>query len=67
MFQLSKSFAFFYCQLNTGKNIFLKHLRKIYLTHLQILTGDAFSVIGHSKEDILNNHYIVIRLKLPRI
>lgn len=58
MFQLSKSFTFYYRQLNTGKNISLKHLRKTYLTHLQILTGNAISISGHSNEQILDEHYL---------
>jgi integrase len=58
MFQLSKSFTFYYRQLNSGKNISLKHLRKTYLTHLQIMTGKAISISGHSNENILYDHYI---------
>ncbi len=56
--KLSKSFTFFYKKLDTGKDISLKHLRKTYLTHLQIITGNAIAVSGHSTEDILNDHYI---------
>lgn len=58
IFQLTKSFTFYYRQLNTDKEISLKHLRKTYLTHLQIITGNAIAISGHSTEDILNNHYI---------
>lgn len=56
--KLSKSFTFYYKKLNTGKNISLKHLRKTYLTHLQILTGNAIAISGHSNEEILDEHYI---------
>lgn len=56
--KLSKSFTFYYKKLNTNKDISLKHLRKTYLTHLQILTGNAIGVSGHSNEEILDNHYI---------
>jgi len=58
VFQLSKSFTFYFRQLNTGKEISLKHLRKTYLTHLQIITGNAIGISGHSTKDILDNHYI---------
>ena len=56
--KLSKGFTFFYKKLDTGKEISLKHLRKTYLTHLQILTGNAIAVSGHSTEDILDEHYL---------
>ena len=56
--KLSKGFSFYYEKLNTGKDISLKHLRKTYLTHLQILTGNAIGVSGHSNEEILDDHYI---------
>ena len=58
MNNLSKGFTFYYKKLNTGKDISLKHLRKTYLTHLQIITGNAIGVSGHSSEDVLDNHYI---------
>jgi len=39
MDQISKGFSHFYGLLNTGKQIQFKHLRKTYLTYLQIEMG----------------------------
>lgn len=59
MDNLSKGFSHFYQQLDTGRKLQLKSLRKTYLTYLSsALSGDAKSLSSHSTDDILQKHYI---------
>lgn len=55
---LSKSFSFFYKKLGTGRDVSFKHLRKTYLTRMEILTGNAIAISGHSSNAVLMDHYI---------
>jgi integrase len=56
--RMSKSFSYYYNLLGTGKNISFKHLRKTYMTYMQIFTGNAISISGHSDQAVLDQHYI---------
>ena len=59
MENLSRGFNHYYKQLNTGKNLQLKSLRKTYLTYLNsVLSGDTKSLSSHSTDDVLIKHYI---------
>jgi len=58
---LSRSFSHFYGQLNTGKNLTFKCLRKTYITKLQIYfsgTGNTKEVTGHSDNQVIERNYI---------
>jgi len=58
---LSRSFTHFYGQLNTGKNLTFKCLRKTYITKLQIYfsgTGNTKEVTGHSDNQVIERNYI---------
>lgn len=60
---LSKGFSHFYNQLNTGRNLQLKSLRKTYLTYLSAtLQGDAKSLSSHTTDAVLQKHYIDERI-----
>lgn len=59
MENLSRGFNHYYKQLNTGKNLQLKSLRKTYLTYLNsALSGDTKSLSSHSTDAVLMKHYI---------
>ena len=59
MDNLSKGFSHFYNQLDTGRELYLKSLRKTYLTYLNsALSGDTKKLSSHSTDDILLKHYI---------
>lgn len=59
MDNLSKGFSHYYKQLDTGRDIQFKNLRKTYLTYLNsTLSGDTKSLSSHSTDDILQKHYI---------
>jgi integrase len=58
---LSRSFTHFYGQLNTGKNLTFKCLRKTYITKLQIYfsgTGNTKEITGHSDNQVIERNYI---------
>ncbi len=55
---MSKSFTHYYGQLNTGKNLSFKHLRKTYITMLNNYTnGSAEIITGHSGQGVIMNNY----------
>jgi integrase len=57
--RLTKGFTFFYKQLNTGRELQFKCLRKTYLTYLDmVMKGDAKSLSSHSNDQVLQKHYI---------
>lgn len=63
MDNLSKGFSHFYKQLNTGRELQLKSLRKTYLTYLNsALSGDTKSLTSHATDEILQKHYIDERI-----
>jgi integrase len=56
---LSKSFNFYYKQLDTGRTLGLKSCRKAYLTRLKIyLMGNVSRYSGHSNEHVIETHYL---------
>lgn len=59
MDNLSKGFTHFYKQLNTGRHLQMKCLRKTYLTYLKLtLQGDMKKLDSHSTDAVLDKHYI---------
>lgn len=59
MIRLTKGFTFFYKQLDTGRELQFKCLRKTYLTYLdQAMQGDTKSLSSHSSDQVLQKHYI---------
>ncbi len=57
---LSRGFSHFYNQLNTGKNLTFKCLRKTYITNLQLFmgNGNVKAITGHSENQVIEEHYI---------
>jgi len=58
---LSRGFTHFYGQLNTGKNLTFKCLRKTYITKLQIYfsgTGNTKEITGHTDNNVIERNYI---------
>lgn len=56
---LSRSFSHYYKQLNTGRNLTYKSMRKAYITGLQLLMGNSTKAItGHSDNLIIEQNYI---------
>ncbi len=56
---LSRGFSHFYEQLNTGRKLTFKSLRKTYITNLSIfMGGNAKSVTGHSDDAVIEKHYL---------
>jgi hypothetical protein len=57
---LSRSFSHYYDQLNTGKHLTFKCLRKTYITNLQIYMGgnNTKSITGHSDNQVIERNYI---------
>ena len=58
---LSRGFTHFYGQLNTGKNLTFKCLRKTYITKLQIYfsgTGNTKEITGHTDDNVIERNYI---------
>ena len=59
MVNISKGFSHFYKQLNTGRELTFKCLRKTYLTHLNAtLSGDTKKLSSHASDQVLHKHYI---------
>lgn len=55
---ISKAFSYFWKRTGIKKTVYLKHLRKTYLTALLLEFGDDAKVISdHSGLDILKGHY----------
>jgi len=60
---LSLGFSHFYKQLNTGRELQFKCLRKTYLTYLSsTLKGDAKRLSSHATDTVLKKHYIDERI-----
>ena len=56
---LSKGFSHFFDQLNSKKKLTFKSLRKTYITLVDMyLSGNAKAVTGHSRDSVLDDHYI---------
>ncbi|WP_170179792.1 tyrosine-type recombinase/integrase [Flavivirga rizhaonensis] len=56
---LSKGFTHFYKQLDTGRAITFKHLRKTYLTYLNATIKERTKLLsGHSSNEVLRRYYI---------
>lgn len=56
---LSHGFSHFYSQLNTGKKLTFKSLRKTYITNLSIyMGGNAKAITGHSDDSVIEKHYL---------
>ncbi len=56
---LSRSFAHYYKQLNTGNKLTFKSLRKANFTQLQLKYGDnARFISGHTSTNILGTRYV---------
>ena len=57
---LSRGFSNYYDQLNTGRKLTFKSLRKTYITHLEIFMGSSNtkSITGHSGDQVIQRNYI---------
>jgi hypothetical protein len=58
---LSNGFSHYYNQLNTGRKLTFKSLRKTYITNLQIYfsgSGDTKAITGHSDNQVIERNYI---------
>ena len=57
---LSRGFTHFYNQLNTGRKLTFKSLRKAYITNLEIFmgNGNTKSITGHSDDQVIERNYI---------
>jgi integrase len=56
---LSRGFSHFYNLLNIGKDLQFKHLRKTYLTYLEMtMKDDAGFLSSHTSKEVLRRHYI---------
>lgn len=57
---LTRSFTHYYNQLNTGRRLTFKNLRKTYITELSDQQGidNAQHVTGHSSTQVMKDHYI---------
>lgn len=57
---LSKGFSHFYKQLNTGRALTFKCLRKTYITRLEIFLGhgNTKAITGHSDDKVIEKNYL---------
>jgi hypothetical protein len=57
---LSKGFSHFYKQLNTGRHLTFKCLRKTYITRLEIFMGhgNTKAITGHSDDSVIERNYL---------
>ena len=57
---LSRGFTHFYDQLNTGRKLTFKSLRKAYITKLEIFmgSGNIKAITGHSDDQVIERNYI---------
>lgn len=61
---LSRSFSHYYKQLNTGKDLSFKSLRKTYLSNLEVFLQrgtngiETKDISGHSSPTVLSAHYL---------
>jgi integrase len=57
---LSRGFSHYYNQLNTGRKLTFKSLRKAYITNLEIFmgNGNTKAITGHSDNQVIERNYI---------
>ena len=56
---LSRGFSHYYDQLNTGRKLTFKCLRKTYITNLSIyMGGNAKAITQHSDDKVIEEHYL---------
>jgi len=57
---LSRGFTHYYDQLNTGRKLTFKCLRKTYITNLEIFigNGNTKAITGHSDDQVIQRNYI---------
>ncbi len=56
---LSRGFTHFYSQLETGRELTFKCLRKTFITNISIyMGGNAKAITGHSDDAVIENHYL---------
>ena len=56
---LSNAFTHYYSQLNTGRELTFKCLRKTYITNLSLYMGnDTKSITKHSSNEVIEKHYL---------
>lgn len=57
---LSRGFTHYYDQLNTGRKLTFKCLRKTYITNLEIFmgSGNTKAITGHSNDQVIERSYI---------
>lgn len=57
---LSRGFTHYYDQLNTGRKLTFKCLRKTYITNLEIFMGggNTKAITGHSNDQVIERSYI---------
>lgn len=57
---LSRGFTHYYDQLNTGRKLTFKSLRKTYITNLEIYmgNGNTKAITGHSDDQVIERNYI---------
>jgi len=62
---LSRGFTHYYDQLNTGKKLTFKSLRKTYITAVDIFMGhgNAKAITGHTNDRVIETNYIDRRMK----
>ena len=59
MDNLSRGFTHYYNQLETGRKLQLKCLRKTYLTYLEAaMKGETKKLSSHTTNEVLHKHYI---------
>lgn len=60
--RMSKSFHHFWQLTGKDKKLTFYNLRKTHITELQVYTsGKAYEVTGHSKDQVVQDHYINIK------
>jgi integrase len=57
---LSRGFTHYYNQLNTGRKLTFKSLRKAYITNLEIFMGggNTKTITGHTNDQVIETNYI---------
>lgn len=57
---LCRGFSHYYEQLETGRHLTFKSLRKTYITNMRIFlgSGDTRIITGHSDNQVIENNYI---------
>lgn len=57
---LSRGFSHYYDQLNTGRKLTFKCLRKTYITNLEIFMrgGNTKAITGHSDDQVIEKNYL---------